>query len=95
MSENTTTSMKYIDRLKQTKEQRQESEMDSLVAHARANFARTEADLMASIADCERESLENLASVSLNIAAIIESRRTLKALREDLADVKALATELL
>ena len=96
MSENTTTtSMKYKDRLKQTKEERQESEMNSLVARAGADFAHTAANLMANIADCERDLIRSMANESLNIGAIIEGRRTLKALNEDLAEVEALKAELL
>ncbi len=89
-----TETLKYADLLRQSKEQKEDAEIDAIVAGANASFARTEADLMADISRCGLELKRAQGSTSINIANIIELRRNLKALQEDLADVRALKSEL-
>jgi len=90
----TETSVKYADLLRQTKDQHEAAEIDALVASANASFARKEADIMSEISKCGLELKRAQRSTSIDIVNIISLRRNLKALEEDLADVRTLRSEL-
>lgn len=90
----TQATQKYIDVLRMSKEQKDDQLIESHVEYAKANAAQHKANLTKSISDTNVKLKREMASTNLDIATVINLRRELKALMEDLSEVKALETEL-
>lgn len=85
---------KYADLLKLTKEEKENNMIEAYVASASANIQTMEAKLIASIANAKVRMGSLTGEQTFNAQAIIEARREVKALEEDLVELKALRAEL-
>lgn len=88
------TTQKYIDVLRMSKEQKDDQLIESHVEYAKANAAQHKAMLTKKISDTNVKLKTEMGSTNLDIAVVINLRRELKGFMEDLAEIKALETEL-
>ena len=94
MSTTASTATKYADALRMNKEQKDELLIESYVNQAKADIATQKATLQRQISDFKLKVRTALMNTNLNAVEIINLRRNLNNLLEDLKDIEALEAEL-
>lgn len=94
MSRTASTATKYADALRMNKEQKDELLIESYVNQAKADIATQKATLQRQISDFKLKVRTALMNTNLNAVEIINLRRNLNNLLEDLKDIEALEAEL-
>ena len=94
MSTTASTATKYADALRMNKEQKDELLIESYVNQAKADIATQKATLQRQISDFKLKVRTALMNTNLNAVEVINLRRNLNNLLEDLKDIEALEAEL-
>lgn len=94
MSTTASTATKYADALRMNKEQKDELLIESFVNQAKADIATQKATLQRQISDFKLKVRTALMNTNLNAVEVINLRRNLNNLIEDLKDIEALEAEL-
>ena len=94
MSTTASTATKYADALRMNKEQKDELLIESFVNQAKADIATQKATLQRQISDFRLKVRTALMNTNLNAVEVINLRRNLNNLLEDLKDIEALEAEL-